>query len=106
MPIVTFMPSLPFVIGTGHIYSAAKTETEAKQDGNYRKKTHYHGLGANIVKNIYKNLNDPVMIIASKDVTSNATPMRSTHSIVAIVDVGNAQKSLLLPIEISRQNER
>lgn len=47
------MPSLPFVIGTGHIYSAAKTEAEAKQDGNYRKGVHYHGLGAGIVKNMY-----------------------------------------------------
>ena len=97
------MPSLPFVIGTGHIYSAAKTEVEAKQDGNYRKGVHYHGLGAGIVKNIYEKLKDPVMIISSKDVSKNATPMRSTHSVVAIVDVGNAQKSLLLPVEITAE---
>ena len=97
------MPSLPFVIGTGHIYSAAKTETEAKQDGNYHSKVHYHGLGANIVKNIYDKLEDPVMIIASKDIGKKQTPMRSTHSVVAIVDVGNSQKSLLLPIEITAE---
>lgn len=97
------MPSLPFVIGTGHIYSAAKTEAEAKQDGNYRKNVHYHGLGDGIVKNIYEKLKDPVMIIASKDVSKNAAPMRSTHSVVAIVDVGNAQKSLLLPVEITAE---
>ena len=97
------MPSLPFVIGTGHIYSAAKTETEAKQDGNYHKSVNYHGLGDRIIKNIYEKLKDPVMIIASKDVSKNAAPMRSTHSIVAIVDVGNAQKSLLLPVEITAE---
>ena len=97
------MPSLPFVIGTGHVYSSAKTEAEAKLDGNYRKGINYHGLGANVVKNIYEALKDPVMIIASKDVNKNATPMRSTHSVVAIVDVGNSSKSLLLPVEITAE---
>lgn len=97
------MPSLPFVIGSGHVYSAAKTEAEAKQDGNFRKGTHYHGLGANTVKNVYEALKNPVMIIASKDVSQNAMPMRGTHSVVAIVDVGNSQKSMLLPIEITAE---
>lgn len=97
------MPSLPFVIGTGHVYSAVKTEAEAKQDGNYRKGVHYHGLGENVVKNIYTQLQDPVMIIAAKDVNPNATPLRSTHSVVAIVDVGQDGKSLLLPVEIAAE---
>ena len=97
------MPSLPFVIGTGHVYSAAKTETEAKQDGNYRKGVHYHGLGADVVKNIYEQLQDPVMIIAAKDVNKNAAPLRSTHSVVAIVDIGKAGSSLLLPVEITAE---
>lgn len=43
------------------------------------------------------------MIISSKDVNKNAKHMRSTHSVVAIVDVGNSQKSLLLPIEITAE---
>lgn len=68
------MPALPFVIGTGHVYSAAKTEAEAKKDGNYRKGVHYHGLGDTVVKNIYEQLQDPVMIIAAKDVNGNASP--------------------------------
>ena len=97
------MPSLPFVIGTGHVYSAAKTEAEAKQDGNYRKGVHYHGLGADVVKNIYEQLQDPVMIIAAKDVNKNAAPLRSTHSVVAIVDIGKAGSSLLLPVEITAE---
>lgn len=97
------MPSLPVVIGSGHVYSAVKTEAEAKQDGNYRKGVHYHGLGDAVVKNIYEKLQDPIMIIASKDVSPNAKPLRSSHSVVAIVDVGQTNKSLLLPVEITAE---
>ena len=31
------------------------------------------------------------------------SPMRSTHSVVAIVDIGTAKKSLLVPIEITAE---
>ena len=97
------MPALPFVIGTGHVYSAAKTEAEAKKDGNYRKGVHYHGLGDTVVKNIYEQLQDPVMIIAAKNANGNASPLRSTHSVVAIVDIGTANNSLFLPVEITAE---
>lgn len=97
------MPSLPLTIGSGHVYSAAKTEAQAKQDGNFRKGTHYHGLGDAAVKNIYSAIQDPIMVIAAKDVNNNAFPLRSTHSVVAIVDIGTAQKSLLVPIEITAE---
>lgn len=97
------MPSLPLTIGSGHVYSAAKTEAEAKQDGNYKRGTHYHGLGDTALKNIYKAIQDPVMVIAAKDVNKNASPLRSTHSVVAIVDIGTAKKSLLVPIEITAE---
>lgn len=95
------MPSLPFVIGPGHVYSAAKTEAEAKLENRYSKKMHYHGLGDTAVKNIYQAVENPLMIIAAKDVDPKATPMRSTHSVVAIVDVGTNDKHLLLPVEIT-----
>ena len=97
------MPSLPLTIGSGHVYSIAKTEQEAKQDGNFRRNTHYHGLGDTAVKNIYDSIQDPVMVIAAKDVDKNAAPLRSTHSVVAIVDIGTAGKSLLVPIEITAE---
>jgi hypothetical protein len=97
------MPSLPLTIGTGHVYSSAKTESEAKQDGNYHKGMHYHGLGAYAVKNIYSAVSDPIMIIASKDVGKNTTQMRSTHSVVAIVDIGTAQKPVVVPVEITAE---
>ena len=95
------MPSLPFVIGPGHIYSTVKTEDEARLENRYNKKMHYHGLGDKAVKNIYKAAQDPLMIIASKDVNPKATPLRSTHSVVAIVDVGTRNQHLLLPVEIT-----
>lgn len=99
------MPSLPLTIGSGHVCSAAKTEEEAQQDGNYKRGTHYHGLGDTAVKNIYDAIQDPVMVIAAKDVDKNATPLRSTHSVVAIVDIGTAGKSLLVPIEITAERK-
>ena len=97
------MPSLPLTIGSGHVYSAAKTESEARQDGNFRKGVHYHGLGDATVKNIYSAIQDPVMVIASKDVNRYTSPMRSTHSVVAIIDIGSDEKSLLVPIEITAE---
>lgn len=99
------MPSLPLTIGSGHVYSIAKTEQEAKQDGNFKRNAHYHGLGDTAVKNIYSAIQDPVMVIAAKDVNKNATPLRSTHSVVAIVDIGTAGKSLLVPIEITAERK-
>ena len=99
------MPSLPLTIGSGHVYSAAKTEAEAKQDGNYKRGTHYHGLGDAALKNIYKAIQNPVMVIAAKDVNKNVSPLRSTHSVVAIVDIGSAKKSLLVPIEITAERK-
>ena len=99
------MPSLPLTIGSGHVYSIAKTEQEAKQDGNFKRNAHYHGLGDTAVKNIYDSIQDPVMVITAKDVNKNATPLRSTHSVVAIVDIGTAGKSLLVPIEITAERK-
>ena len=43
------------------------------------------------------------MIIAAKDVNKKARPLRRTHSVVAIVDVGQAGESLLLPVEITAE---
>ena len=99
------MPSLPLTIGSGHVYSAVKTEAEAKQDGNYKRGVHYHGLGDAALKNIYSAIQDPVMVIAAKDVNKNASPLRSTHSVVAIVDIGATKKSLLVPIEITAERK-
>lgn len=99
------MPSLPLTIGSGHVYSAAKTEAQAKLDGNFHKGVHYHGLGNAAVKNIYSAIQDPIMVISAKDVNKNVSPLRSTHSVVAIVDIGTAQKSLLVPIEITAERK-
>lgn len=97
------MPSLPFVIGPGHVYSIAKTEAEAKVDGRYRKNVNYHGLGEAAVKALYERATEPIMVIAAKDEAGRKDRSRSKHSVVAIVDVGTAEKSLLLPIEITAE---
>lgn len=97
------MPSLPFVIGPGHVYSTTVTEAEAQADplNRYKKGVHYHGLGVNTVKNLYSAIQDPIMIIVSKDTGSKNEAPRSLRSIVAIVDVGNAKEHLLLPVKLT-----
>ena len=99
------MPSLPFVIGAGHIYTTSVTEAEAKADtlNRYKKGTHYHGLGTDVVKKLYDAIQDPIMIIASKDEQNKNTESRSRHSVVAIIDVGNAKEHLLMPIKVTAE---
>jgi hypothetical protein len=98
------MPDLPFVVGSGHVYSIAKTQDEAKAEGRFRKNTNYHGLGERAVADILQAVKNPVMVISAKDVDRNATPLRSTHSVVALVDVGTNGKSLVVPVSITAQN--
>lgn len=98
------MPSLPFTIGVGHVYSIATTEADAKKAGRYNSKMHYHGMGDARVKKLYEALANPLMIIAAKDAPASEDPTkttRSAHSVVAIVDVGTAGKHLVLPVEIT-----
>lgn len=95
-------PSLPFVIGVGHVYSITVSEAMAKIDGRYNKNTNYHGLGVNTVKDIYSKIQDPLMVIAAKDVhNKKGTAPRDLHSVVAIIDVGKGNEHLLMPVEIS-----
>ena len=98
------MPDLPFVVGSGHVYSIAKTQDEAKVEGRFRKNTNYHGLGERAVADILQAVKNPVMVISAKDVDRNATPLRSTHSVVALVDVGTNGKSLVVPVSITAQS--
>lgn len=94
------IPSLPVVIGEGHVYSIAKTKAQAYKEKTRYKMAHYHGLGETVVKNLYQYLNDPVMVIASKDV-GNQFPVRSMHSVVAIIDIGQNNQNMLMPVEIT-----
>lgn len=99
------MPSLPFTIGAGHIYSIAKTKQEAIAEHKPTKGINFHGMGEQAVANLYKAIQDPVMIIASKDVSKTDTPMRSTHSVVAIIDVGQSDNHLLMPVAIATERK-
>lgn len=94
------IPSLPVVIGEGHVYSIAKTKAQAYKEKTRYKMANYHGLGETVVKNLYQYLNDPVMVIASKDV-GNQFPVRSMHSVVAIIDIGQNNQNMLMPVEIT-----
>lgn len=98
------MPELPFVIGGGHVYSIAKTRAEAEAEGRAYKNVNYHGMGESTVANILELVKKPVMVIASKDVDKGTTPLRSTHSVVALVDVGKNGKSLVIPVSITAES--
>ena len=97
------MPELPFVVGSGHVYSMAKTISEAAAEGKQRRGVNYHGLGENVVADILEFVKDPVMVIAAKDVDAAAAPLRSTHSVVALVDVGTGKSSLVIPVAITAE---
>lgn len=96
------IPSLPLVVGRGHVYTMAKTEAEARAENRYVRRANYHGLGDTVVKNLYQYISDPVMVIASKDV-SNKFPVRSQRSVVAIIDIGYSDESMLIPVEITAE---
>ena len=97
------MPDLPFVVGSGHVYSMAKTASEASADGKFQKGTHYHGLGERVVADIMEFVRDPVMVISAKDVDAKTEPMRSTHSVVALIDVGTHGNALVIPVSITAE---
>ena len=97
------MPDLPFVIGSGHVYSMTKTAEEAAADGKRHRGTNYHGLGESVVADIMDFVKAPVMVISVKDVDARTTPMRSTHSVVALIDVGTGKKSMVIPVAITAE---
>lgn len=97
------MPDLPFVVGSGHVYSMAKTASEASADGKFQKGTHYHGLGERVAADIMEFVRDPVMVISAKDVDAKTEPMRSTHSVVALIDVGTHGNALVIPVSITAE---
>jgi hypothetical protein len=97
------MPDLPFVIGSGHVYSMTKTAEEAAADGKRHRGTNYHGLGESVVADIMDFVKAPVMVISAKDVDARTTPMRSTHSVVALIDVGTGKESMVIPVAITAE---
>ncbi len=97
-------PSLPFVIGAGRVSCAAKRAAEAKADGRYNSRTHYHGLGAGVIGDLYEFIQDPYCVIASEDVSASF-PVRSQQSVVVIIDVGAGGDSLLMPVQITTSRD-
>lgn len=95
---------LPIAITKNHVYSIAVTEQQAKADGRYKNNVNYHGLGNQAVKDIYQNISDPIMIIASPDFQSKVQ-RESMHKVIAIVDLQVDGKQVIAPIEIDAEVE-
>ncbi len=93
---------LPIAITKNHVYSIAVTEQQAKANGRYNKNVNYHGLGAQAVKDIYENISDPIMVIASPDFQSKIQ-RESVHKVIAIVDLQVGGKQVIAPIEIDAE---
>ena len=74
------LPDLPMLATNNHIYSMSVSEQQAKQEGRYKKGTHYHDLGP-IVKDIPKLLNEPVLLIKSNTRADDATVVAVTSAV-------------------------
>ncbi|NCB27586.1 MAG: hypothetical protein EOM62_19355, partial [Bacteroidia bacterium] len=83
---------LPIIMGKGHVYSTAVSESQAKKDGRYIKGVNYHNMGEDNVKRLYDLISDPVMIITSE-----------THpddSVVVLVNMDKNGKKVIVPIVV------
>lgn len=95
---------LPLTITPAHVYSIAKTEAEAKAEGRYQKGTNYHGLGADAVKQIGKELSKPIMVLQHQEFTQDQkNKSASTHKVIAVVELVVGGKRVIAPIEIDAE---
>lgn len=90
---------LPLTMTKNHIYSVAVSEARAKEEGRYSKKTNYHNLGFNAVKDIYNKISNPLMVIAHPDF-ANRVNRDSSHKIIVLVDLSVNGKQVIAPISI------
>ncbi len=98
------LATLPVTITSNHVYSIAKTEAEAKADNQYNKGVNYHGLGADVVKNIMSEISNPIMVVISPDsAKSNNKQRNSAHRIIVIVELSLDNKKVIAPIEIDAE---
>ena len=82
---------LPITISSEHVYSAAVSENQAA-DRRYSKNINYHDMGKNTIKNIYRLISNPVMVI-----TSESNP---SDSVVVLVNIVNKGDPVIAPIVI------
>lgn len=98
------LPQLPLLITPAHIYSIAKTAAEAKSEGRFRKNTNYHGFGDVAVKEIRRQLNDPIAVLAHQEFTQDQQDKHMlNHRIVVLVDLSVNGKQVICPIEVSAE---
>ena len=95
---------LPLTITPTHIYSIAKTKAEAIAENRYDKNLHYHGLGADAVKQIGTELSNPIMVLQHHEFTQNQkNKSASTHKVIAVVELVVDGKRVIAPIEIDAE---
>lgn len=66
------MDEMPMLMTNKHIYTAIKTKEEAKSEGRYEKKRHYHGLGKELLLQVREQIDSPAMIIKSTNDDNDA----------------------------------
>lgn len=71
---------LPMLVTNNHIYSMSVSKSKAKSDGRYKKNIHYHDLG-DVVKQLPKLLNKPIMIIKSTTKSDNTNLVVVTSAV-------------------------
>lgn len=98
---------LPMTITAKHVYSIAKTKSEAMKDyNNHPPKMNFHGMGDKAVKQILNKISDPVMVIAHQEFTTEQQNSHSSeHKVIAIVELISNGKSVIAPIEIDAETK-
>lgn len=92
---------LPITISKGHIYSIAKTEAEAKAENRFDSKFNYHGFGEQAVKDIGKQLQNPIMVLAHQEFTEDQRKNAAqNHKITVVVELNVDGKQVICPITI------
>ena len=96
---------LPMTITGNHVYSIAKTQSEATRDYNGKPlKMNYHGVGEQAVKQLLNKVSDPIMVLAHQEFTPEQREKHSLeHKIISIVEVKTDEKSVIIPIEIDAE---
>lgn len=62
-----------FYIQRNHTYENTVTEKQAKDDGRYSSKAHYHGYGVNKMERAMLSIENPIMTISTKTNDGNPT---------------------------------
>lgn len=96
---------LPMLMTSNHIYSVVKTAEEARAEGNFRERVHYHGLGEKTLLEVFDSIREPAMIIKSNADPENLdlavfTTVTDTKNIPVMVAIHPNGKGYLNALRI------